>query len=267
LGNCGDWLNVNAKEFFLPQSRPRVYGMFLRMNPQNLDGRGQEQRAAESKAAFALIERMKVRGPPEPLAAVLHRAKALHGDEPLRRLAPAKKELPPAQLASWEVPAAQLDSDPVWRREHCQFAKRLALEAADLREFRAFAHAADGAFMPRAIEGLWLKLMSERRARGMDWTKGLMVASVGASLRFMSVRSDIFPCLTPHMTYAILQDRRLRSVSGMEALALQGIQTVEVRAFKFDPAKSKGPFLQDLAGNAFTANILAAFLVAGLLCY
>ena len=48
-------------------------------------------------------------------------------------------------------------------------------------------------------------------------------------------------------------------------MALQGIQTAEVRTFKFDTAMSNSAKLQDLAGNAFTANILAAFLVAGIL--
>ena len=108
-------------------------------------------------------------------------------------------------------------------------------------------------------------MVSEQRRRGTDWTKELMVASIGASLRFMSVRSDIFPCVTPHMSYAILQDRQLRGVTGVEALALQGIQTKEVRTFKFDTAKSNSAKLQDLAGNAFTANVVAAFLVTGLL--
>jgi site-specific DNA-cytosine methylase len=260
LGYCGDWRNVNAKEFFLPQSRPRVYGLFLKIDPKCLDERGRQQRDAECKACFDLVERMKVQGPPEPLAVVLQRCKEMHGDQFL-----PKSTAHEAQPASWELPPSELASDRVWRREHCNFAKTLALKDAELKEFHAFADAVNGTFQPRAIEGLWLKLVSEQRKRGMDWTKELLVASIGASLRFMSVRSDIFPCVTPHMTYAILQDRQLRSLTGVEALALQGIQTNEVRTFKFNTAKSNSTKLQDLAGNAFTANILAAFLVAGLL--
>ena len=260
LGYCGDWRNVNAKEFFLPQSRPRVYGMFLRIDPKCLDGRGRELRDAESKACFDLVERMKVRGPPEPLTVVLQRCEAMRGNQLVPKSAPHE-----AQPASWELPPAKLESDVVWRREHCAFAEKLALRDTELKEFHAFANAANSAFKPRAIEGLWLKLVSEQRRRGTDWTKELMVASIGASLRFMSVRSDIFPCVTPHMSYAILQDRQLRGVTGVEALALQGIQTKEVRAFKFDTTKSNSAKLQDLAGNAFTANVVAAFLVTGLL--
>ena len=269
LGYCGDWRNVNAKEFFLPQSRPRVYGMFLRIGPKSLDGRGHDERVAESKAAFALIERMEVQGPPEPLTVVLQRCQGLPTEVPLPTKEPLltmSKSAPhdsKKQLASWELPVAQLESDLVWRREHFNFAKTLALTDTELQEFHAFSLAAAGAFKPRAIEGLWLKLTSARRARGTDWTTQVVVASIGASLRFMSVRSDIFPCVTPHMTYAIMQNGHLRSVSGMEALALQGIQTVEARTFKL--AQSKPGLLQDLAGNAFTANILAAFLVAALL--
>lgn len=260
LGYCGDWCNVNAKDFFLPQSRPRVYACFLRLSSTNLDHHGHEQRLAESKATFALVERMKVQGPPEPLTTVLLRCKALDKCEPLPKSVPAE-----AQLASWELPKTELESALVWRQEHCSFAKRLALSDAELKEFHTFANETRGAFKLRAIEGLWLKLMSEQRTRGTDWTKEVMVASIGASLRFMSVRSDIFPCVTPKMTYAILQNKHLRSLSGMEAMALQGIQVAEIKALKLDTTKPNSSLWQDLAGNAFTANILAAFLVAGLL--
>jgi hypothetical protein len=50
---------------------------------------------------------------------------------------------------------------------------------------------------------------------------------------------------------------------GLGALALQGVQGQEVHSFKL--GATKGPFLQELAGKAYTANIVAAFLLAGLL--
>ena len=79
----------------------------------------------------------------------------------------------------------------------------------------------------------------------------------------MSVRSDIFPCVTPKMNYCVLQDGCALKVRGVDILALQGVQNREVDAFKLNALKSA--FLQELAGNAFTSNIFAAFFVAGCL--
>jgi hypothetical protein len=65
------------------------------------------------------------------------------------------------------------------------------------------------------------------------------------------------------MVYVVIEHRQLRTAGGLEALALQGVQGQEVHSFKL--GATKGPFLQELAGNAYTANIVAAFLLAGLL--
>jgi hypothetical protein len=79
----------------------------------------------------------------------------------------------------------------------------------------------------------------------------------------MSVRRDVFPCVTPHMSYTVLTDGEVTVPGGFEALALQGLQTKEVQKFKLRDEKSS--FLQDLAGNAYTANIVGAFLVPGIM--
>jgi hypothetical protein len=48
----------------------------------------------------------------------------------------------------------------------------------------------------------------------------------------------------------------------MMLLAMQGVQVKEVKQFGFH--EEREPLLRNLSGNAFTANILAAFLLAGL---
>lgn len=105
-------------------------------------------------------------------------------------------------------------------------------------------------------------LVHFKKTKGHDWSKGFCIASVGASINFMSVRSDIFPCVTPKMNFCALHNGQTLSLRGIDMLALQGVQNREVAAFKLDA--QKGSFLQELAGNAFTSNIFAAFLIAGL---
>ena len=73
----------------------------------------------------------------------------------------------------------------------------------------------------------------------------------------------MFPCVTPHMTYIICDTGKLRLASGFDAMAVQGVQSVEVATHKL--SSEAQPLLQDLAGNAFSTSILAAYLVAAVL--
>ena len=266
LGYSGGWRNVNSKDFFLPQSRPRVYGLFLRLHSQGLGVQGRGRRDADAATALSLVDRLKVPGPPEPLSTVLQRCRAVGAasDKPKkrRRAEPEESHRGPA---SWDLPREDLEGGPVWRRDHREFVDNTGLSKEDLQGYQAFEDAAKGALQPRAMEGLFLKLACVRKDEGVDWTQPdrITVASVGASLRFMSVRQDIFPCVTPKMVYAVIEHGQLRTAGGLEALALQGVQGQEVHSFKL--GATKGPFLQELAGNAYTANIVAAFLLAGLL--
>jgi hypothetical protein len=65
------------------------------------------------------------------------------------------------------------------------------------------------------------------------------------------------------MEYLILERGKARLASGFVALAMQGIQRKEISAFEL--AEEDDKLMRDLAGNAFTANIIAALLLAGML--
>ena len=65
------------------------------------------------------------------------------------------------------------------------------------------------------------------------------------------------------MAHLILDKGTARRSSPLDALAMQGIQQREVQDFKL--SHEAPALMEDLAGNAFTTNILAAFLLAGLL--
>jgi hypothetical protein len=62
---------------------------------------------------------------------------------------------------------------------------------------------------------------------------------------------------------AFLLPGKARLASGFDVMAMQGIQRKEIQIFNM--AQEEDKFLRDLAGNAFTANIIASFLLAGML--
>ena len=79
----------------------------------------------------------------------------------------------------------------------------------------------------------------------------------------MSLQAVRFPCLTPGNAHAIL-NKGIRSVaSGPARLAVQGIGAVESEQCG-DLYQHDGTPLQDMAGNAFTASMRCAFLLAAL---
>ena len=65
------------------------------------------------------------------------------------------------------------------------------------------------------------------------------------------------------MTFGILRNGNFAVADGFTLLAMQGVQHKEVEAFHLD--REDPALLHDFAGNGFTANIVAAFLLAGFL--
>jgi site-specific DNA-cytosine methylase len=259
LGYCGEWLKVNSKDWFLPQSRPRVYGLFLR--GLDLSPKSRKRRVGDVEAAVKLIEQFKALGSPEELEAVLHRSRNISETASEHKETEDTLSAAETWVPTWEMGEA-LEPTPKWRREHYQYAQRMGITKADMEDFPKFLDATKNTLAPRAVEGLWLHLVHLKKTKGHDWSKGFCIASVGASINFMSVRSDIFPCVTPKMNFCALHNGQTLSLRGLDMLALQGVQNREVAAFKLNA--QKGSFLQELAGNAFTSNIFAAFLIAGL---
>ncbi len=91
----------------------------------------------------------------------------------------------------------------------------------------------------------------------------LLIAPSGFGIGWGLIRSGNFPCVTPGMQYVLLDNGKARLACGLTMMALQGIQGKEVKSFRLDLEKDK--LLRNLAGNAFTANIIAAYLLAGAL--
>ena len=65
------------------------------------------------------------------------------------------------------------------------------------------------------------------------------------------------------MTNVISDNGQLRLASGFDALAVQGVQSREMATHNLSSETSQS-LLQGLAGNSFSATILAACLVAAM---
>ena len=264
LGYVGHWSRVSPTMFFLPQSRPRVHGLFLKV--QTLGPAGLAQRQQCLSAALGLLERLKVPTPPEALSAVLARCQDAPRPMPkavAKRRGRARPDSSDQLAASKGDARSSAGSELKWQKLHAQWMQQKGMCPEDLLSGREdFRQACHGVLLEREVQALWLQLGWLKKKMGLDWRKGQIVATVGASLNFMSVRRNIFPCATPGMRYIVLDSGTPKDVDGTTLLALQGVQGAEVRQFNLD--QEKDALLKNLSGNAFTANILAAFLLAGL---
>ncbi len=240
LGYVGDWSTVNAKDFFLPQSRDRVWMLFWKRPSHSGDQEFHEDCAAKLRGAMALVQRLTV-SPHEPLSAVLDRlgqkafvAKRSRLHEPI------------------SVPTAA---------KHKAFAVKHGLEAAaaDVDSFKQLIRTT---WSPRASDAAFLKLMEARKKHGWAWQSDTLVLSVGQSVEFMQCCRECFPTLTPMGDFLVLRAGSPFRPSGRLALAVQGVQDDEALFMGLD--KLSGALQQDLAGNAFSANVCIAFLFAGL---
>lgn len=249
LGYVGQWSKVSSTSFFLPHRRDRVWAIFLKVG--GFGPAAMERQRGILLRALEVAKRCTTTTM-EPLAKVLSRC-------------------PPDQLVEKKVvnrrPAARrTDAPPRWHTTHEQFLAQHGITPRHLEEGRAdFVKAMESlSLTEEQLEGMWLRLVLLRiQGHVLDWRGELLVLTCGASVNWMKVARGYCPCLQPTMKYVILNEGRASIASGRQFLALQGIQEQEALAFGLD---QEAPALQrDLAGNAFTANVCCAYLVACLL--
>ncbi len=238
LGFVGSWHIISPQAFHLPQSRSRVYGIFLKRD--DFGTASVVKRKSDLSRAEAIITRLQY-GAPEPLKRVLSRLS----------FQPCKGG------KSGE------GRGKAWPAQHKAFADSVSLPIEERLPPDEFVSAAAGGLPKRALEALWLNLAAMRKKQSFDWKHALIVVPRGMSVTWMHPRLDMFPCITPGEHYVIIQEGKFHSADAFTHLALQGVQEREVRSFalKDEPPK----LLSNLAGNAFTANIIAVFLIAGIL--
>jgi site-specific DNA-cytosine methylase len=244
LGYIGEWKTVRPRNFYLPQSRDRTYSLNLKRS--DMSDAGAEARRKDLEKAWKLLLRMQV-NKAEPLELLLNRVNS--------------KEIILRKRRGLDIESAK-KAGQKWPQQHSDFAGSAGLSEEARLPPADFVDEMTPLLNPRALDALWIKMALLQKSKLIDWRKSLLIAPTGFGVTWGSVRT-CFPCVMPSEEYVILEKGKARLANGFVVLAMQGIQRKEVQAFGL--AQEDDKLLRDLAGNAFTANIIAAFLLAGML--
>lgn len=155
-----------------------------------------------------------------------------------------------------------------WKDYHSKFVKVNGLGKSDLEHpFASIIKEQGGSIglTEREIDAsiLAIALMAKKTTS----LGSLLVAPVGDSLQFIKFRSQVHPCVLPSKKFLYLtRDKASVNKSPVLPFLLQGLSKEELDLCglgKDIPFKHA----QDLAGNAFTANVFASILFSILLHY
>ena len=218
----------------------------MNLRRKDLSDAAEKSRRQDLAKAWEILLRMQV-SKAEPLQLLLQRVP--FKESPLR-----KRRGQPIEQAR--------HAGLKWPEKHDDFASSVGLSMSARQPTADFVSEVGPLVNARAMDAMWLKLMVLQKRKLIDWKQSLLVVPTGFSVSFGSIRT-CFPCVTPSMEYLILERGKARLASGFVVLAMQGIQRKEISAFAL--AEEDDKLMRDLAGNAFTANIIAALLLAGML--
>ena len=249
LGYVGGWCKVRPRNFFLPQSRPRVYSIHLKR--KDFSEASADARKKDMEKAFQILERMQTSAA-EKLEAVLERVPV--SEQPIGK---SKRGM------SGQTRSEAGGSNRKWPSAHDGYAEQHGLALEERHAPFDFVSEVGKLMSPRATDAMWLKLATCCKKTQCNWKQPLLVLPHSFSISYATIRQEIFPCVTPSHRYVVLRRGKAQLASGLTVLAVQGIQGKEVESFQL--AKEDDALLRDLGGNAFTANIIAAFLIAGAL--
>lgn len=241
-GYVGQWRKVSATNYFLPQSRPRVWALFLKVH----GGVGPKATMAREKDLSKALN--------------IIQSSQTHAHESLRRILD-RSPMPRTDRRSKPARGGQ-----AWRTtQGPSFQSKHGLSDAEVCDGQAeFEKATAEVLLPREQAAVWLELCRLRKkGRLPNWKEGVLVSDCGSSVGWLTVAKDLFPCIRPGNSYLVLDQGQPRIAQGPLCLALQGIGPGEANAFEL--LSEEDGLLRQLAGNAFSANICLVFLVAALL--
>ena len=154
-----------------------------------------------------------------------------------------------------------------WRDYHANFVKQHGLSPTDLQHPWTNVLKDQGkgiGLTEREIDASVLSLAQLAKKGPLG---KVLVAPVGDSLQFIKFRSQVHPCLLPSKKFLYLQgDKAFVNKSPVLPFLLQGLSKEELKMCGLDKDVSLKQ-AQDLAGNAFTANVFASILFSVLLHY
>jgi site-specific DNA-cytosine methylase len=186
LGYVGEWRTVRPRDFYLPQSRDRVYSLNLKR--VDLSNAGAQARRQDLGKAWALLLRMQV-SKAEPLGSVLQRVTS-------REVTLRKRRGPDIESAKHR--------GQKWPKDHAALATSAGLSEEERRPPKDFVSELSPLVNPRSMDALWIKMVLFQKKKKIDWRQSLLIAPTGFSATWGSIRT-CFPCVTPSMEYLIIE--------------------------------------------------------------
>ncbi len=246
LGYLGLWRNLCSTSFGLPQKRARVWGLFLKM--PSFGSAGEQARRQDLSKALGIIKNCQV---------------AQH--ESLTDLVGRVSDSRPLCTYPKQKPRKVKQQSMAWHSRHAGFVNNNKLTdtdlcADDIKEFHTVAQSVG--LVPREVDAMSLRLaLLRKKGQVPDWRETALMCNVGANVHILQPRALCSPCVCLGMKYLLLLNGKAY-VDPPIFLALQGIGQDEVQAFGLGSLTEREQ--KDLAGNAFSANVCLAFLLAAL---
>jgi site-specific DNA-cytosine methylase len=237
-GYTADWDVFNAKDYFHPQSRERLWIVMWHRPSLECSLETHERYAKVLHEVLAIMMRFKTERH-ETLEVVLDRMKSS-----AERVSKARESKEITETA---------------KKENLAFAVKnsLVINPKDEASFMALARPL---MSMRAAKVCYLKMAHEKKIHGWRWEEDLLVASVSQFVNWISAAHDCFPTLTPTSPFLVLHRGQPFQASGRLALVVQGVQNDAAIFMKI--ADLPDALQQDFAGNAFSSNICIALLVS-----
>ena len=142
--------------------------------------------------------------------------------------------------------------------------KLLLLEPEDLqsRDLQEFLAKSAGILNQSSQFHVHMRMADlKKRGKVPDWRKEILAFNADESGYRLGVGITRFPCVLPTKKHIIALNGSLVKADGLTCLAMQGIQAKELEAFA-PISKQTSKRQQDWAGNAFSANTCAAYILA-----
>ena len=253
LAYVGNWKTLNSKCFGLPQSRTRAYGIF-RLLASGFGAEGHALHTNQINGIWGMVARCQI-SQPQTLLSLLEGAGVNLKDKHVSAAKQQKKKAPAKQ-------------EPKWVKQHAAFKDRFKITEAELSDKTvALLQNAPEAIeiTQRELEAATLRLAVQLRKGKLN--PSCLVANLGDSLSYLRFSSSLHPCVLPSKKYIYLLNGQILTNTHCNGLytALQGLGPAELKMCGLHQTLRETE-MQELAGNAFTSNIVAAILL-GVLCH
>ena len=255
LAYFGQWRTLNSKCFGLPQSRSRMYGVFVQLT-RGFGPEGKSHHAQQIEKIWKLVERCQ-RPEPQSLQSLLEQAD-FQDDE-------SKKKTKSKPKPAMKRPASK-KAEPKWVKQHQAFRKKYQITDTELRHdaikmLKKHRESLD--VTEREVDASCLRLAIQ--LRGGKVNISCMVSNVGDSVGYLRWSSSIHPCVLPAKKYLYVLNGQLFTNADCKSNALypllQGLGPTEMELCGLNQ-KLSGAQIQELSGNAFSSNIVAAIMLA-----